>query len=118
MRASLQDRSLIVGVDRLDYSKGLEERFLGYERFLKEHPGYHRNVVLVQIAPPSRVDVEHYRAIRAKLDSLAGRLPGDYRVADWIPIRHANQGFPRKPRSGILRGACTGSVTTPGGVMD
>src|SRR3546814_134031 len=58
MRASLQDRSLIVGVDRLDYSKGLEERFLGYERFLKDHPGYHRNVVLVQIAPPSREDVE------------------------------------------------------------
>src|SRR3546814_1919387 len=52
MRASLQDRSLIVGVDRLDYSKGLEERFFGYERFLKDHPGYHRNVVLVQIAPP------------------------------------------------------------------
>src|SRR3546814_4357415 len=88
MRASLQDRSLIVGVDRLDYSKGLEERFLGYERFLKDHPGYHRNVVLVQIAPPSREDVENYRAIRAKLDSLAGRINGEYSDADWTPIRY------------------------------
>ena len=52
VRASLQDRSLIVGVDRLDYSKGLEERFNGYARFLKDHAEHHRRVVLAQIAPP------------------------------------------------------------------
>src|SRR3546814_20526222 len=76
MRASLQDRSLLVGVDRLDSSKGLEERFLGYERFLKDPPGYHHNVVIVQIAPPSRQAVEHYPHIPAKLDSLASRSHG------------------------------------------
>src|SRR3546814_3206207 len=64
MRASLQDRRLIVGVDRLDYRKGLEERLLGYERFLQDHTGYHSNVVIVQIAPPSREDVEDRQSKR------------------------------------------------------
>ena len=54
MRTSSVGRSLIVGVDRLDYSKGLEERFLGYERFLAEHPEERKEVFLLQIAPPSR----------------------------------------------------------------
>src|SRR3546814_13290078 len=112
MRASLQDRSLIVGVDRLDYSKGLEERFLGYERFLKDHPGYHRNVVLVQIAPPSREDVENYRAIRAKLDSLAGPINGEYSDADWTPIRVLNQGYQHNRLTGISRETRNG-IGTP-----
>src|SRR3546814_17842942 len=93
MRASLQDRSLIVGVDRLDYSKGLEERFLGDERFLKDHPGYHRNVVLVQIAPPTREDEENYLAIRATLDYRAGRITGQFSDADWTPVRYVTQGY-------------------------
>ncbi|MBO9528218.1 MAG: trehalose-6-phosphate synthase, partial [Sphingobium yanoikuyae] len=69
-------RALIVGVDRLDYSKGLEERFLGYERFLSEHPEERKEVVLLQIAPPSRGSVESYQRIRNSLESLAGRING------------------------------------------
>ena len=55
---------MIVGVDRLDYSKGLEERFLGYERFLVENPEERKEVFLLQIAPPSRGAVETYQQIR------------------------------------------------------
>ncbi|MBB4640278.1 alpha,alpha-trehalose-phosphate synthase (UDP-forming) [Rhizorhapis suberifaciens] len=111
MRASLQDRSLIVGVDRLDYSKGLEERFAGYERFLKDHPDYHRDVVLVQIAPPSRGEVQSYQEIRAKLDAYAGRVNGEYSDVDWTPIRYVNQGYPRNALGGIYRAARIGLVT-------
>lgn len=111
MCASIQDRSLIIGVDRLDYSKGLEERFSGYERFLKDNPLYHRKVLLVQIAPPSREDVENYREIRAKLDSLAGRINGEYSDVDWTPIRYVNQGYPRDRLAGIYRAARIGLVT-------
>jgi len=111
MRASLQDRSLIVGVDRLDYSKGLEERFAGYERFLKDHPEYHREVVLLQIAPPSRGEVQSYQEIRAKLDSYAGRVNGEYSDVDWTPIRYVNQGYPRDRLGGIYRAARIGLVT-------
>ncbi|MEJ7934765.1 alpha,alpha-trehalose-phosphate synthase (UDP-forming) [Sphingobium sp. AN558] len=108
---SLQDRAMIVGVDRLDYSKGLEERFGGYARFLKDHPEYHRKVVLTQVAPPSREDVESYQKIRATLDSLAGRINGEYSDVDWTPIRYVNQGYPRDKLAGIYRSAKIGLVT-------
>ncbi|ETI59426.1 alpha,alpha-trehalose-phosphate synthase [Sphingobium sp. C100] len=111
VRASLQDRSLIIGVDRLDYSKGLEERFNGYARFLKDHPEHHRKVVLTQIAPPSRGEVESYQQIRATLDSLAGRINGEYSDVDWTPIRYVNQGYPRDKLAGIYRSARIGLVT-------
>jgi trehalose 6-phosphate synthase len=109
--ASTQDRALIVGVDRLDYSKGLEERFGGYARLLKDNPKCHRNVVLLQIAPPSRGEVESYQEIRATLDSLAGRINGEYSDVDWTPIRYVNQGYPRDQLAGIYRAAKIGLVT-------
>ncbi|MEZ5710732.1 MAG: trehalose-6-phosphate synthase [Blastomonas sp.] len=111
MRASLQDRKLIVGVDRLDYSKGLEERFQGLERFLKDNPDYRRKSVLVQIAPPSRAEVESYREIRATLDSMTGRINGAYADIDWTPIRYVNQGYGRDELAGIYREAHIGLVT-------
>lgn len=111
VRRSLQHRALIVGVDRLDYSKGLEERFNGYARFLKDHPEHHRNVVLTQIAPPSRGEVESYQQIRATLDSLAGRINGEYSDVDWTPVRYVNQGYPRDRLAGIYRAARIGLVT-------
>lgn len=111
VRRSLQDRAMIVGVDRLDYSKGLEERFNGYARFLKDHSEQHRNVVLTQIAPPSRGEVESYQQIRATLDALAGRINGEYSDVDWTPIRYVNQGYPRDKLAGIYRAAKIGLVT-------
>ncbi len=111
VRRSLQDRSMIVGVDRLDYSKGLEERFNGFARFLKDHPEQHRHVVLTQIAPPSRGEVESYQQIRATLDAIAGRINGEYSDVDWTPIRYVNQGYPRDKLAGIYRAARIGLVT-------
>jgi trehalose 6-phosphate synthase len=111
VRRSLQERPMIVGVDRLDYSKGLEERFNGYARFLKDHPEQHRNVVLTQIAPPSRGEVESYQQIRATLDAIAGRINGEYSDVDWTPIRYVNQGYPRDKLAGIYRAARIGLVT-------
>ncbi|MET0249949.1 MAG: alpha,alpha-trehalose-phosphate synthase (UDP-forming) [Sphingobium sp.] len=111
VRRSLQDRAMIVGVDRLDYSKGLEERFNGYNRFLKDHPEQHRKVVLTQIAPPSRGEVESYQQIRAALDSQAGRINGAFSDVDWTPIRYVNQGYPRDKLAGIYRAARIGLVT-------
>jgi trehalose 6-phosphate synthase len=108
---SADGRDLIIGVDRLDYSKGLEERFLGYQRFLAEHPEQRKEVFLLQIAPPSRGDVETYQRIRAALDELSGRINGAYADIDWVPIRYVNQGFPRPVLAGIYRAARIGLVT-------
>jgi trehalose 6-phosphate synthase len=111
VKDSLQHRAMIVGVDRLDYSKGLEERFNGYARFLKDNSDIHRKIVLTQIAPPSRGEVESYQQIRATLDSLAGRINGEYSDVDWTPIRYVNQGYPRDELAGIYRAARIGLVT-------
>ncbi|MEM1133519.1 MAG: trehalose-6-phosphate synthase [Pseudomonadota bacterium] len=111
MRASLQDRKLIVGVDRLDYSKGLEERFNGLERFFTDNPDQQREVVMVQIAPPSRGEVESYQEIRAALDAQTGRINGAFAHVDWTPVRYANRGYPRAELAGIYRAAKAALVT-------
>jgi trehalose 6-phosphate synthase len=111
MQESANGRSMMIGVDRLDYSKGLEERFLGYERFLRDHVEVRKQVFLLQIAPPSRGEVESYQKIRATLDGLSGRINGAYADLHWVPIRYVNQGYPRDVLAGVYRAARIGLVT-------
>jgi trehalose 6-phosphate synthase len=111
MRESSNGRAMIVGVDRLDYSKGLEERFLGYERFLIENPDERKEVFLLQIAPPSRGAVESYQRIRSSLDELSGRINGAHADIDWVPIRYVNQGYRRDVLAGVYRASRIGLVT-------
>lgn len=102
---------MIVGVDRLDYSKGLQERFLGYERLLSTRESMSENVFLLQIAPPSREGVQTYQEIRASLDSLSGRINGEFATVDWVPLRYVNKGYSRDALAGIYRAARVGLVT-------
>jgi trehalose 6-phosphate synthase len=111
MNASANGRRMIVGVDRLDYSKGLEERFLGYERFLVENPEERKEVFLLQIAPPSREAVETYQRIRASLEGLSGRINGEHADLDWVPIRYVNRNYPRDVLAGVYRAAKIALVT-------
>ena len=111
MLDSATGRVMMIGVDRLDYSKGLEERFLGYERFLVEYPEERKEVFLLQIAPPSRGAVETYQRIRTALEGLAGRINGAYSDLAWVPIRYVNQGYPRDVLAGVYRAARIGLVT-------
>lgn len=111
MRESANGRAMMVGVDRLDYSKGLEERFLGYERFLLENPEERKEVFLLQIAPPSRGTVQSYQRIRAALEGLSGRINGAHADLDWVPIRYVNQGYSRAVLAGVYRAARIGLVT-------
>jgi trehalose 6-phosphate synthase len=111
MVESSNGRDLIVGVDRLDYSKGLQERFGGYERFLDTHPERRARVYLLQIAPPSRSAVQSYRDIRATLDGLSGRINGTHADIDWVPLRYVNQGYPRDVLAGVYRASRVGLVT-------
>ena len=111
MRDSAANRAMMVGVDRLDYSKGLEERFLGYERFLVENPAERKEVFLLQIAPPSRGTVESYQRIRSSLEGLSGRINGAHADLDWVPIRYVNQGYSRAVLAGVYRAARMALVT-------
>ncbi|WP_312144906.1 trehalose-6-phosphate synthase [Brevundimonas sp.] len=111
MAASAAFRSMIVGVDRLDYSKGLEQRMLGFEQFLEDNPAMRGEVFLLQVTPISRDDVDTYQDIRGRLDALAGRINGAYADMDWQPIRYLNRTFRRDQLAGLYRAAKVGLVT-------
>ncbi|WP_049623149.1 alpha,alpha-trehalose-phosphate synthase (UDP-forming) [Frateuria defendens] len=111
LRHSLDHRALIIGVDRLDYSKGLRQRFEAYGHLLDTRPALHRKVSLLQIAPPSRSAVPEYRQIRRELERTAGHLNGLYAAPDWVPIRYVNQSYPHAVLTGFYRVARVGLVT-------
>jgi trehalose 6-phosphate synthase len=104
-------RNLIVGVDRLDYSKGLPERFEAFELFLADNPDLRREVLMLQIAPVSRESVEAYQDIRGRLDALSGRINGEYADVDWNPFRYVNKNYRRDELVGIYGAARVGLVT-------
>ncbi len=111
LMVSAAGREMIVGVDRLDYSKGLQERFAAYELLLTNRPDLREKVFLLQIAPPSRGDVPSYQQIRADLNALSGSINGEFASIDWTPIRYVNQGYSRDELFGIYRAARVGLVT-------
>jgi len=111
MVAGLLGRRLMVGVDRLDYSKGLVERFRAYERFLETHPENQNRVTFLQIAPLSRTDVRAYSEIRRDLEQTTGRTNGRFADTDWTPIRYLNKNFAHDVLMGFLRNALIGIVT-------
>jgi trehalose 6-phosphate synthase len=104
-------RQLIVGVDRLDYSKGLEERLLGFQQFLEDNPELAGEVLYVQVAPTSREEVEVYQDLRARIDALAGRINSEWADMDWTPIRYVNRNYRRDELAGIYRAARVCLVT-------
>ncbi len=111
LRASIGSRSLIIGVDRLDYSKGIPDRFEAFERLMSVYPANRGRVTFMQIAPPSRTDVQQYSELRERLEHMAGSINGRYAEFDWAPIRYLNKGFNRRTLTGFLRASAVGLVT-------
>jgi len=111
MYDSLMGRHLMMGVDRLDYSKGLVERFSAYQHFLETYPENVGRITYLQIAPLSRADVKAYVEIRQSLEQAAGRTNGRFADTDWTPIRYLNRNFPHATLMGMLRSAHVGIVT-------
>ena len=111
LRESLRGRDMLIGVDRLDYSKGLLQRFRAFGTLLENYPANRGRVVLMQIAPPSRQDVPEYLQLRQQLESEAGHVNGAYAEFDWNPVRYLNKGFSRRILAGFLRHGRVGVVT-------
>ncbi len=109
--AGLLGRKLMLGVDRLDYSKGLVERFASYRTLLESSPELLGKVAYIQIAPLSRTNVAAYADIRDALEHAAGQTNGQYADTDWTPVRYLNKDFPHHTLSGFLRVANVAVVT-------
>jgi trehalose 6-phosphate synthase len=108
---SLAGRALIIGVDRLDYSKGLAHRLSAFERFLQTQPDWRGKVTYLQIAPKSRTEIPEYADMEQSIGSAAGRINGAYGEADWTPIRYVNRAYSRATLAGLYRSARAGLVT-------
>ena len=108
---SLGPRDLIVGADRLDYSKGLPQRFDAYEALLAHHRERRGRTVFMQIASPSRENIAEYEQLRELLESKAGHINGVYADFDWVPTRYLNKTFARESLLGFFRTARVGLVT-------
>ncbi|MEX3824598.1 alpha,alpha-trehalose-phosphate synthase (UDP-forming) [Paraburkholderia sp. BR14262] len=111
LKQSLEGRKLIMSVDRLDYSKGLVERFHAFEQLLETSPEWRGKVTLVQIAPPTRSDVASYKVIREELEREAGRINGRYSGLDYTPIRYLSQQYDRWKLMSLFRESQIGYVT-------
>jgi trehalose 6-phosphate synthase len=107
----VRDCVLVIGADRLDYSKGLPERFRAIESLLARHPEIHRQLVFLQIASPTRVGVRAYQDIRHALERAAGHINGQFSEPDWTPIRYINRGISRRMLMGYFRAARVGLIT-------
>ncbi len=111
LAGSLAGRALAIGVDRMDYSKGLPHRFEAYARLLEKHPEHRRRVHFLQICPRSREEVDEYRRLRAELDRLTGRINGRFSEFDWTPLRYSTRAAPRATLAGLYRIGRIGVVT-------
>jgi trehalose 6-phosphate synthase len=104
-------RSHIIGVDRLDYTKGLPERFKAFRKLLETHPEHLKTVTFMQIAPPTRIEVEAYANIRKELEELSGAINGEFGDFDWTPLRYIHRTMPRDTLAALFRGCEVGLVT-------
>ena len=111
LRNSLDSRRLIVGVDRLDYSKGVRNRFEAIDELLSEWPEEAGHFTYLQISPPSRSDVESYQALRREVEGVLGHVNGKYSDVDWAPIRFVVRPVSRTALAGIFRSSRVGLVT-------
>jgi trehalose 6-phosphate synthase len=111
VRASIAERALIIGVDRLDYSKGIALRLEAFERFLANQSSWHGAVTYLQITPRSRSEIAEYAEMARQIGETVGRVNGTYGEAAWTPIRYINRAYSRSALAGLFRTSRAALVT-------
>jgi trehalose 6-phosphate synthase len=111
MRREYSRRKLLVGVDRLDYSKGLPHRMKAFRELLERYPEHRSSATLIQIASPSREDVVAYNDILHELESLCGSINGNFGELDWMPVRYIHRTVARTRLPGLYRASRVALVT-------
>jgi len=104
-------RKVILGVDRLDYTKGIPERLRAYRKFLRDSPEWRGKVVLIQVAVPSRERVPKYGRLRKEVDELIGQINGDWSTPEWSPITYVRRSLPQSELAALYAAADVALVT-------
>jgi trehalose 6-phosphate synthase len=108
---SLSGRSMIIGVDRLDYTKGITQRLEAYERFLTNYPEWRDKVTYIQITPKSRSKIQEYGEMERVVGATVGRINGAFSDVSWTPIRYVNKTYSHFALGGLYRSAKVALVT-------
>lgn len=111
LKLSFADRKIIIGVDRLDYTKGIPERLRAFRRFLSQSPEWHGRVVLIQVAVPSRERVSQYKELRKEVDELVGQINGQWSTPEWTPVIYLRRGIPRSELTALYAAADAALIT-------
>ncbi|HEX4766350.1 MAG TPA: trehalose-6-phosphate synthase [Lichenihabitans sp.] len=111
MRDSLLGRKLLIGVDRLDYSKGIIHRIEAYSHFLDKETAWRNRVILLQVTPKSRENIPEYGDMVKTVNELAGEVNGTFGEAAWTPLRYINRSYSRPELAGIFRHSAVALVT-------
>ncbi|HEU0030325.1 MAG TPA: HAD-IIB family hydrolase [Kofleriaceae bacterium] len=111
LRAALGTRRMILGVDRLDYSKGIPHRLRAFDRLLEQYPEWRGQVSFVQVSVPSRIEVPEYAELRHEVETLVGRINGRYGEADWVPVRYLYRSYDHRVLAQLYRTADVALVT-------
>ncbi|HEX9670401.1 MAG TPA: trehalose-6-phosphate synthase [Thermoanaerobaculia bacterium] len=112
LRRRIGPYDLVVGVDRLDYTKGLPERLLAFRNALERYPDLREKARLMQFVVPSREGVAEYQALKAKIERLVGEINGEYSTAGWVPVHYYYRHLPRRDLVALYRLARVGFVTS------
>ena len=105
------DEKLLLGIDRLDYTKGIPRRLIAFERMLEQRPELRGRVRLIQVGVPSRENVEAYQSFRSKTDELIGRIHGTFATADWVPVHWIHRSLSHEEVVALYRAADVMLVT-------
>jgi trehalose 6-phosphate synthase/phosphatase len=111
VRQELRGEKVLLGLDRLDYTKGIPRRLLAFERLLEREPRWRGRVRLLQIAPASREKVPSYKEFRAEVDELVGHINGTFSTIDWVPIRYVHRPQNQRQIAALYRAADVMLVT-------
>ncbi|HZG50685.1 MAG TPA: bifunctional alpha,alpha-trehalose-phosphate synthase (UDP-forming)/trehalose-phosphatase, partial [Pyrinomonadaceae bacterium] len=111
LRKQFDGRRVLLGVDRLDYTKGIPERLRTFRRLLKQSPELRGKVVLIQVAVPSREVIPMYKELRQEVDELVGKINGEFSTPDWTPITYIRRGIPPTELAALYAAADLAWVT-------
>lgn len=113
--ATFRDRfdteHVVVGIDRLDYTKGVISRLLAFEKFLQENPQYHGKVTFYQVATPSRTEVASYQQLKREVDEAVGRINGQFAQDDWVPVNYRYRTYTQQELCAFYRAADAALIT-------
>jgi trehalose 6-phosphate synthase len=111
LRARFATDFLVIGIDRLDYTKGVLARLEAFERFLRDNPDYHGRVGFYQIATPSRTEVESYQQLKREVDEAVGRINGAFATDTWTPVNYRYRRYTQKELCAFYRAADAALIT-------